>query len=202
MSNDLIILIFLLTAGAFLAGWYGEKWRARRARKAWSAKRPAQNVVKFAARAGEARPPGDAVDQLRAVIGATFRKRRLMSRSEAQVFYAAENAISAQRLDWRVMAQVSLGEILSSPDEEAYRAINSKRVDVLLVSRTGEPLAAVEYQGEGHHQGSAPARDAVKREALRLAGVAYIEITPTHPADELARAIARVAAAARPTPPA
>ena len=197
MSNDLIILIFLLTAGAFLAGWYGEKWRARRARKAWSAKRPARNVVKFAPRAGESDPPGDAVDQLRAVIGATFRKRRLMSRSEAQVFYAAENAISAQRLDWRVMAQVSLGEILSSPDDAAYRAINSKRVDILLISRTGEPLAAVEYQGEGHHQGSAPARDAVKREALRLAGVAYIEITPAHPADELARAISRVAEGAR-----
>ena len=197
MSNDLIILIFLLTAGAFLAGWYGEKWRARRARKAWSAKRPARNVVKFAPRAGESDPPGDAVDQLRAVIGATFRKRRLMSRSEAQVFYAAENAISAQRLDWRVMAQVSLGEILSSPDDAAYRAINSKRVDILLISRTGEPLAPVEYQGEGHHQGSAPARDAVKREALRLAGVAYIEITPTHPADELARAISRVAEGAR-----
>ena len=31
---------------------------------------------------------------------------------------------------WRVMAQVSLGEVLRCDDEDAYRCINSKRVDL------------------------------------------------------------------------
>ena len=65
--------------------------------------------------------------------------------------YAAEKAIDTAGLKWRVMAQVSLGEVLSSPDARAYSAINSKRVDLLIVSRGGDPTAAIEYQGHGHH---------------------------------------------------
>lgn len=126
-------------------------------------------------------------------MSADFEPRRLMSKSEAQVFYAAEKAIRAQKLSWRVMAQVNLGEILWSPDARAFGAVNSKRVDVLLIANTGEPIAAIEYQGGGHYQGSAPARDAVKKEALRRAGVRYLEMTPTHGAEDLAREIARIA---------
>ena len=39
---------------------------------------------------------------------------------------------------------------------------------------------ALEYQGTGHHQGSAAARDAVKKEALRKAGVGYHEVVAGH----------------------
>lgn len=56
----------------------------------------------------------------------------------------------------------------------------------------------IEYQGEGHHQSAAAARDAVKKEALRRAGVGYIEVTPQHTAADLAREIARHAAAKAP----
>lgn len=126
-------------------------------------------------------------------MGADFERRRLMSKSEAHVFYAAEKAIRAQKLPWRAMAQVNLGEILWSSDARAFGAINSKRVDVLLIASTGEPIVAIEYQGGGHYQGSAPARDAVKKEALRRAGVRYFEMTPTHGAEDLAREVARIA---------
>ncbi|QLC26962.1 DUF2726 domain-containing protein [Parasphingopyxis algicola] len=75
------------------------------------------------------------------------------------------------------MGQVSLGEILSSPDDDAYFAINSKRVDLLIVDADCRPLHAVEFQGAGHHTGkSAAARDAVKKEALRRAGIGYVEV--------------------------
>lgn len=114
------------------------------------------------------------------------------------MFYAAEEAILAQRLPWRVMAQVSLGEILSTSDKQAFSAINSKRVDILLISRQGEPIAAIEYQGEGHYQGAASARDASKREALRKAGVHFIEVTPTHGVEDLAHEIARIARNTKP----
>src|SRR4051812_39186557 len=104
-------------------------------------------------------------------MNAKFKKRRLLSWSEAQVLYAAERAIKTANLKWRVMAQVSLGEVLSSSDPRAYSTINSKRVDLLIVSSGGEPIAAIEYQGHGHYPGTASARDAVKKEALRRAGI-------------------------------
>ena len=138
-------------------------------------------------------PITDAADQLRVVMGATFAKRRLLSNSEAQVLYAAEAAIKTANLKWRVMAQVSLGEVLSSPDARAYSTINSKRVDLLIISSAGDPIAAIEYQGSGHHQGTASARDAVKKEALRRAGVRYIEVTPEQGVQDLAREILRIA---------
>ena len=135
-------------------------------------------------------------------MGARFEKRSLLSRSEALVLYAAERAINIADLQWRVMAQVSLGEVLSSPDARAYSAINSKRVDLLIVSRNGDPIAAIEYQGPGHYQGTAAARDAVKKEALRKAGVRYIEVTPESGPEDVAREISRIAqAVALPTVP-
>jgi len=128
-------------------------------------------------------------------MDARFEKRRLLSRSEAQVLYAAEREINAAGLKWRVMAQVSLGEVLFSPDAQAYSAINSKRVDLLIVSRSGDPIAAIEYQGHGHYQGTAAARDAVKKEALRKAGVRYIAVTPGSGTEDIAREISRIAQA-------
>lgn len=78
------------------------------------------------------------------------------------------------------MAQVSLGEFLASEDAEDYRCINSKRVDFALMDAECRVRHALEYQGSGHHQGSAAAHDAVKREALRKAGVGYHEIVAGH----------------------
>jgi hypothetical protein len=88
-----------------------------------------------------------------------------------------------------------LGEVLSSRDARAYSAINSKRVDLLIVSCSGDPIAAIEYQGHGHYQGTAAARDAVKKEALRKAGVQYIAVTPESGTEDMAREIARIAQA-------
>jgi hypothetical protein len=200
--TDPELLLFLSVAAAFLLGIGGERLRARIARRRWQARRNAgrgATVTPFAPRRLAARP-GDAADQLRTVMAARFQTRRLLSKSEARVFYQAEDAIRAQGLTWRVMAQVSLGEILASPDAAAYAAINAKRADLLLVTRAGEPVAVIEYQGEGHHQGTAAARDAVKKEALRRAGVGYIEVTPHHTAEDLARDIARLAAAPKSAP--
>jgi hypothetical protein len=68
-------------------------------------------------------------------------------------------------------------------------------VDIVVISGDGFPVAAIEYQGGGHYQGNAAARDAVKREALRKAGVKYVEISETHSHDETA-ALVRAALAA------
>lgn len=185
------LLLFIISMSSLPAG------RRRRRRTPWQRRGP--NLVSIGGRAAQTAAV-DPADQLRTVMSASFEKRRLLSRSEAQFFYYAENAIAARNLKWRVMAQVSLGEVLSSPDPEAHRAINAKRVDMLIINSGGEPLAAIEYQGSGHYQGTAPARDAVKKEALRRAGVRYIEVTPEHGAADVAREIERLAQSLRPAP--
>jgi hypothetical protein len=41
-------------------------------------------------------------------------------------------------------------------------------------------VAAIEYQGGGHYLTDAAARDAVKKEALRKAGIGYHEVVAGH----------------------
>lgn len=94
-------------------------------------------------------PSRDASAQLRLVTGSGFRARKLMSKSEARVFYVAERALRSTGSRCRVMAQVNLGEILSCTDKRAFSAVNSKRVDMLIISSSGDPLLAIEYQGRG-----------------------------------------------------
>lgn len=198
-ANIVFGVVFFGVFAAFIAGAYAERWRARLARNRWKKRRDARAKA-IPLRARSETPPLGATEQLAIVMAATFEKRPLLSRAEARFLYAAENAIKDRKLGWRVMAQVSLGEILSSPDPRAYSTINSKRVDLLIVSGVGEPLAAIEYQGQGHYRGSAPARDATKKEALRRAGVRFIEVTPEHDARDVAREIERMALAVETSP--
>ena len=121
-----------------------------------------------------------ATDQLKAVMKADFRSRALLNRPEAQVFGVLDKLVLARNPQWQVMAQVSLGEFLASDDANAYRCVNSKRVDFALMSPDCRVAHALEYQGNGHHQGSAAARDAVKKEALRKAGIGYHEVVAGH----------------------
>lgn len=120
--------------------------------------------------------PLDAVDQLRIVMRADFTIQPLLNRSEARLFNELSRAAQACNPAWHVMAQVSLGEILRSTTAEAYWCINAKRVDLLLMDGDYQPRHVIEYQGGGHYQGTAAARDAVKREALRRAGIGYHEV--------------------------
>ena len=128
----------------------------------------------------EPSPVDRAADQLKIVMGASFRPRPLLNKAEAQVFAALDRIVIARNPQWQVMAQVSLGEFLASTDEAAYLCINSKRVDFALMDASAQVRHALEYQGNGHHQCSAAARDAVKKEALRKAGIGYHEIIAGH----------------------
>ena len=116
--------------------------------------------------------------QLRAAEAARYTARPIMNRTEFKRFVWLEDW--AEGTPYRVFAQVPYGEVLSSPDRDAFRSINSKRADMLIVDGRGLPVLAVEYQGEGHWRGDARQRDAVKRAALAAAGVALLEIEPGH----------------------
>lgn len=130
-----------------------------------------------------------AANQLEIVMAADFKPRPLLNRPEASVFKALDDAVIGRNPRWQVMAQVSLGEFLSSPDRNAYGCVNSKRVDFALMDENCRVVHAIEYQGTGHHQGSAAARDAVKKEALRKAGIGYHEVVAGHTTPSEVRAL-------------
>jgi hypothetical protein len=194
-------LLAVLFVGA-LVGMLVEQVVSKQKREAWKRRNAGRWKRPSGARSdaadqlrGEVRalPAFDATEQLRCVMAASFQKQPLLNKSEGRVLAAAERQAREVGEGWRVMAQVSLGEVLKSADEAAYRAINSKRVDLLIIARNGEPLAAIEYQGGGHHQGTAAARDAVKKEALRRAGIEYIEVKAGDFESDLSWAIAKLA---------
>lgn len=128
----------------------------------------------------EKQPVDMAAEQLKTVMRADFKSRSLLNRSEARVFRELDRMVVERNPAWQVMAQVCVGEFLSSDDADASRCINSKRVDLLLMDDECRARHALEYQGDGHHQGSAAARDAIKKEALRKAGVGYHEVVSGH----------------------
>ncbi len=182
-----------------------QKRAAWRRRKGWDTDRHGGKGAAFAARPDP--PPGkgpDAADQLRMVMQAEFKPQPLLNNSEARLFRAIDKmVIVLAPPGWQVMAQVSLGEILRCEDADAYRCINSKRVDLLIVDADCKPLHAIEYQGGAHFQGAhaTAARDAVKKEALRRAGIGYVEVVGGEmSAAELRRVVERLVRAASQAP--
>lgn len=181
LDDNLSLLIFFaafLIALTVLREFIPGKSQRRHFRR-WQGHRQRPDL-KISAKPGESESLANASEQLRRVMAADFTARVLLNKSEAQVFRALDAAVIARNSAWQVMAQVSLGEFLSSPDKFAYSAVNAKRVDFALMDPDCRVRHAVEYQGSGHHQGSAAARDAVKKEALRKAGIGYHEVVAGH----------------------
>lgn len=193
--DPILVSLFALFVGSFFMGMRAERWlfrrRIRRERNGrgkaqWSRDRSAADETQRDSRVvvdlwGPAPQPAstkpiDAADQLRKVLNSSFTIQPLLNKSEARVLKELERIVINCNPAWQVMAQVSLGEVLRSKDAEAYSCINSKRVDLLLMDGDCMPRLAIEYQGGSHHQGHAAARDAVKKEALRRAGVGYLEV--------------------------
>jgi hypothetical protein len=195
------LLMAVLAVGVFF-GVIAERFVAHIRRRAWRERNRGRwkrhggtfAKVPWLAKPDPAVPKQpDAADQLRIVMGADFTIRPLLNKSEARVFKELDRIVIGCNPGWQVMAQVSLGEILRSKDADAYRCINSKRVDLLLVDEDCQPRHAIEYQGGAHHQGTAAARDAVKKEALRRAGIGYHEVVAGHTTpSELRRLVERL----------
>lgn len=140
-----------------------------------ASRRPRRNVANF-------RRP---IDQLSAIEQVRFQPRTPINKSAYRIFRQIEDLLQTRQAGERPLAEVSLGAFLGTDDavgteaarDQAFRSINSKRVDFLVIDRFGAPALAVEYQGGGHHiGGTAAARDAVKKRALQIAGIELIEI--------------------------
>ena len=169
------------------------EWRRKNAWR-WKTKKSPVAQGPVGARTVRRRFP-DAADQLRTVMKAEFKPQPLLNKSEARLFKAVEKmVIELAPPGWQVMAQVNLGEILRCEDKAAYACINSKRVDLLIVDADCNPLHAIEYQGGAHFKGAhaTAARDAVKKEALRRAGIGYVEVVAGDTPAELRRVVETV----------
>lgn len=179
-----LLLALVLAAGAAIgvgAERIVEGWKRAERRERWRKR----NGARYGTRRGREDAPLSkpqnpvvaAADQLRVVMEAPFSARPLLNQGERRLLSVIDKALAEDSPGWRAMGQVSLGEILSSPSEAAFFAVNSKRVDLLIVDADCRPLHAIEMQGAGHHQSdNTAARDAVKREALRRAGIGYVEV--------------------------
>ena len=196
-----LLLIAVLAAGAVLGIGVerlvkGQKRAERRAY--WAGRNTGKRGGKVVSLnkdglAEAAKANGSATDQLATVMAADFSARSLLNQPEHTLFKALDAAVIARNPSWQVMAQVSLGEFLASPEKDAYWAVNSKRVDFALMDPEARVVHAIEYQGRGHHQGTAAARDAVKKEALRKAGIGYHEVVAGHTtAGELRRLVEKL----------
>ncbi len=180
-----VLLLVILAVGAGI-GIAVERYASAQKRAKWRAYHGGKNAAKQQKAKLEPiapeKPDGKdfAADQLKLVMKADFRRRALLNKSEGNVFRALDKLVIARNPGWQVMAQVSVGEFIWTDDKDAFGCINSKRVDFVLMDEHCQARHALEYQGNGHHQGSAAARDAVKKEALRKAGVGYHEIVAGH----------------------
>ena len=170
---------------AFMLGTAVEQYRVKVRRAEWRLKHGPKYHT-----ADEKTGVDLASGQLKTVSRAKFSSRPLLNKSEANVFTALDKAVIARNPGWQVMTQVSLGEFLASPDKNAFLSVNSKRVDFALMDDRCRVVHALEYQGSGHHVGDcAPARDAVKKEALRKAGIGYHEVVAGHTTPSELRAL-------------
>ena len=199
MSAEIIAFAIVFFVG-LLAGIQFEKASAKERRAQWRNKKGWGRGGKDKWMPFQPKPDRlpekvpDAADQLRTVMKADFKAQRLLNKSEARLFKAIDKQVLEARPGWQVMAQVSLGEILKCDDSKAYACINSKRVDLLIVDDECNPLHAIEYQGGAHFKGAhaTAARDAVKKEALRRAGIGYVEVVAGDTPAELRRVVDRL----------
>ena len=192
VTVEMLLAIGLAAIGIFLVLDYSGHNRRRRRLYVPSTRYQVPNVQTIG--------PMAATSQLQHVMTANFTSKRIMSASEYKVFRIVEQEVAAIRAGHRTFAQTSLGEILRSDNHLAHSSINSKRVDILVVGHDGMPCFCVEYQGEGHYQSSAAARDAVKKEALRKAGVGYVEVMHTHSIQDIQNLIRSMLRSLSPSP--
>ena len=141
---------------------------------------------------GRDRRTAAAAAQVDVVRASRFERQPLLNREEARLLPVLERAAEEVGRGHRVMAQISLGEVIrpvKGSRPEAMSAINSKRIDMGIFDRRGFLVCAVEYQGTGHWRNNASLRDTVKREALESAGVELLEVYPDFDEEDVERSV-------------
>lgn len=149
----------------------------------------------------------DVENQIRFISRTELRAVRPVNKEAVRVLYALDEWIAAQRPDWRLAFEVSMGAFIKTsfdPEDRmqnaAFSSYNSKRVDFLLIDRFGHPVLVVEYHGTGHGlSDDAWDRMEVKRLALARAGIPLVEVPAKASKAEIVRMVdERLSAATAP----
>ena len=209
MFVAVMAVAIVLMGAALHGGKSGKSRRLAKARRRRPEEPPSAQRVQSGTRQAEAEAAADVAaapkvrsrrspaEQLERVSMSSFSAQPLLSEKEARVAAAAERLLADLAPGWRICPQVALGEAVRTSCKSAYWTVNAKRCDMLIVDEKWLPVAAIEYQGSGHHKGDAAVRDAVKKEALRRAGIGYIEICEGDDLRDLKRAIEKLAGGER-----
>ena len=195
---EYIVLFAIVAVLALLSGSKRNYKRNRKSNRSWSNKKQDRTSKVDIT---------DTSQQLKYVHAVEFKPQKLLNKPEARIFKELEVTVKEHAENHRVMAQVNLGEFLKVDQQSgtkqdrfyAYRSINSKRVDFLIIDRFGTPVIALEYQGDGHHQKAAFIRDAVKKEAMRKAGIHFIEINKGDLPGDIRKQVAKLLTGERAT---
>jgi hypothetical protein len=211
LSGDNVRLILIgitLLALAALGRLARPRGQSRGYRWKRGHKRSALRSVGNAAESGASprpEPEFDATAQMQAIAPFQFETQPLLNEGETRLLYLLERVAADIGGGFRVMAQTSLGEVIrprpsggpSGDVAQAYRAINSKRLDLAVFNRFGKLVVGVEYQGHGHYRETAFMRDAIKREVLRKAGVPMLEVPAEYQPAKIAAEVHEILSAHR-----
>lgn len=111
-----------------------------------------------------------------------FSPRPLVNKSEQRIWREVEAWRIANVPRLSLSTQVSYGEFLTTPRNDHFRAINTKRADFVLWDDLGMVRAVIEYDGRGHwgdndHDAQrADHADQVKNRALASAGIPLLRV--------------------------
>lgn len=147
----------------------------------------------------------DTENQIRFISQTELRAVRPVNKEAVRVLYVLDEWIVANRPDWRISFEISMGAFIKTsydPEDRiqkaAFSSYNSKRIDFLLIDRFGQPMLAVEYHGTGHDlSDDAPDRMEVKRLALQRAGIPLVEIHAKASKSDILRMVAEKLASER-----
>ena len=198
-------LVLLTLSGVFVFLWIRTLFR-QRIRRAARGRRFARaapgEIVRLDDSTGRPGPASmaDPRDQMIAIASVPFETVPLLNKEEFRLLPLIEAVVRAHGDGHRVMAQTSLGELIRPSGDfattgmrrAAHASINSKRLDFAIVDRRGHMAVAIEYHGSGHYHGTSFMRDAVKREAIRKAGVPFLEVPADFVAEEIAQRLREI----------
>ena len=179
--------IELITPNTILGGLLGtfgtwfflsiHKWRHRRKAAYWDVRDPA-NQSRFVRE------------------GDFFTKAPINAESFKTVFSVVEKQLNREFPGYRILAEVNLGAFLKTKvdthgkrNDRAFRSINSKRVDFLIIDRFGNPALAIEYHGTFKRTDGQLSSDEVKRLVFCKVSLPVIEVPALTESREVARLV-------------
>lgn len=190
MSIETLLLLLAVVIFALLLLWgQGGKALRRRARKKWAGdNRPYRmDAVErggnlAAASLTRHRAAEQRLEVQSPLADIEFEKCKLLGASAQQVFSVVEATLGELDAGHRVMAQISLGEVIKprhqtadwKTGKDAFASIYSHCIDIVVLDPSGVVALAIEFQRS--EQGDMLLRHQVTREVLRRAGVLMLEV--------------------------